>query len=109
MIEDLDRIRRLREEALADWSRVGGDVSACALGRDGRSFPAFKFHEGRVAALGELLRAAPDTIDTDQLQALVAQLRARWAAAAALPNRTGPDWRAYHAGGLECLADLAGS
>lgn len=98
---------RRRREALDRWQRIGAGASACALAKSGVSFPAAKLEEGRVAALGELLRALKKTDAADAAVELET-LRDRWFA-----ERDGGDgvrsrdWKAYRTGGAEELGDLA--
>jgi hypothetical protein len=83
---------------------LAGVSSACAIARDGGSFPAYKFHEGRVAALSvvarELRRPEADP------KALAERLSARWEAEVERRADQGRDWQAYAAGGLDAVREL---
>ncbi|HHU45533.1 MAG TPA: hypothetical protein GXZ46_07910 [Actinomycetales bacterium] len=67
-----------RAAALHQWQSLSGGVSACALARSGVSFPAGKLAEGRVAALGELLRALKKLPDDSSPAPLLTDLRDEW-------------------------------
>lgn len=105
-----DAATRRRREALAQWQHIGAGASACALAKSGVSFPAAKLAEGRVAALGELLRALKKSGSDDPRDHLreTETLRDRWVA-----ERDGGDagrsrdWEAYRTGGAEELEELA--
>lgn len=116
-----DRLHRRatdrRAAALHEWqslSALGGGVSACALARSGVSFPAGKLAEGRVAALGELLRALKKLADDNAPATLLMDLRDGWRAEAeAAEERYGGgggglsrDWIAYRVGGADELDEL---
>ena len=58
----LDDVRAARLAAATAHAELLGNASACALARDGRSFPAGKFWEGKTAALGELLRTRTEDV-----------------------------------------------
>ncbi|MCA1783645.1 MAG: hypothetical protein LC679_16170 [Intrasporangiaceae bacterium] len=51
-----EHVHRNRVAAVESMTVLAGASSACAIARDGGSFPAYKFHEGRAAALGALAR-----------------------------------------------------
>ncbi|MFC9917140.1 hypothetical protein [Agromyces binzhouensis] len=85
-----------------------GDDTSCALAKDGRSHPAGKFHEGRTAALGELLRSCPTDAAGETIVALAASLADRWATRP-LPGGGDRDWESYRSGGVEALRELAAS
>ncbi|MRX43705.1 hypothetical protein [Agromyces kandeliae] len=85
-----------------------GDATSCALAKDGRSHPAGKFHEGRTAALGELLRACPADAPGSTIVALAASLAEQWRGRTA-PGGGSRDWESYRAGGLDALAAVAAS
>ncbi len=99
-----DLVETMRREAAAAMSELSGDVSACALARDGRSFPAFKFHEGRAAALGELRRRLRRE-DVEPAMEIDLAL-GRWHHERELAEARGGDWRAYAAGGVDALETL---
>ena len=98
------RIQRARLAAVESMTMLAGVSSACAIARDGGSFPAYKFHEGRVAALSvmarELRRPEPD------LDGLAARLGAQWEAEVERRTDQGRDWQAYAAGGLDAVREL---
>ncbi len=94
---------RVRAESTAVLTDLAAGTSMCAIGRSGRSFPAAKYHEGRVAAATEVqraLRAAPEPG-----RALEAA-RARWSRLSPPLLRRGEDGRAYGAGGDDVLDEL---
>lgn len=103
----IDCATELRADATRHLTALAGNASMCAIGRSGRSFPAAKFHEGRQAAAGEVRRALrrdPDA-DSETLQVITAE----WDRALRDAEAKGPDWVAYASGGLDALAELAGS
>ncbi len=80
--------------------QVAGNTSACTMGREGRSFPAYKYYEGKAAALGALarrLKTAPD----EERGAVVHALIEEWRQEAAARASHSKDWQAYTAGGLD--------
>ncbi|MFC5503320.1 hypothetical protein ACFPJ4_13815 [Lysinimonas soli] len=99
-------VQRARADAIQAWSDALGDSTACALAKSGRSYPSAKFHEGRVAALGEVLRGMPDGATQTWIAAAVAEVRGAWR----LRRQPGADpegeWASYRAGGLEALREL---
>ncbi|WP_298087703.1 hypothetical protein [uncultured Corynebacterium sp.] len=117
-----------RAAALHQWQSLSGGVSACALARSGVSFPAGKLAEGRVAALGELLRALKKLPDDSSPAPLLTDLRDEWRTEAETaeakyaggqdspdgdgsgPVGSGPgmsrDWIAYRVGGADELDEL---
>lgn len=100
-IEDILALRARETEELA---RLAGASAACARARDGEPFPAYKFHEGRVAALTQLARAVRQgEAAADVLQ----RLDVLWRAEAARRTSAGRDWRAYAAGGLDAVRSCA--
>jgi len=86
--------------ALRELTALAGGASLCAIGRSGESFPAVKYHEGRLAAFGEATRA----LDRGADQADVEALRDTWARL----RRDAPpgEWAAYRAGGADALSEL---
>lgn len=106
MAIDTPRVARLRAEAIRAWSDALGDSSACALTKSGRSFPAAKFHEGRVAALGEMLRGLRDDPPPSRISELVTTLRESWEGRQQPRADGGGEWASYRAGGLEALREL---
>lgn len=99
----LDRHRRT---ALRSLDAAAGDRSLCEISRDGTT-PGVKRHEGAVAALGDVRRAAGDASGGPGagLRAAVLTTREAWAARAGAP---GAGWAEYRAGGLDALDRLAG-
>jgi hypothetical protein len=99
-----DRVQRARLAAVESMTVLAGVSSACAIARDGGSFPAYKFHEGRVAALSvvarELRRGDPD------LPALAQRLSEQWEAEVERRAGQSRDWQAYAAGGLDAVREL---
>lgn len=96
----LARAQSAREEAALAMARLGGSTSACAMAKDGRSFPAYKYHEGRAAALGTLVRRLTRS-DGRGARELARSLVEEWARDAERWNGHGRDWEAYTAGGLD--------
>lgn len=90
-------VTQRRQQAAAAMAELSGNASACAMGRAGTSFPAFKYHEGATAALGELSRAVR------RGEGDIGELLTRWQT----PGGTGRDWEAYTAGGREALEEAA--
>jgi hypothetical protein len=106
MAIDKHRVVRLRAEAIRAWSDALGDSTACALTKSGRSFPAAKFHEGRVAAVGELLRSLRDDPSPNRISELAATLGESWERRPQPRTDAGGEWASYRAGGLEALREL---
>lgn len=105
-----DEVKERRRQAMLRWQELGtaAGASACALAKNGVSFPAAKMAEGRVAALGEVQRALKKAGGTgSDAAAIAAAIRDRWAA-----ERDGGDaarsrdWAAYRTGGADELEDL---
>ncbi|WP_413452727.1 hypothetical protein AA0Y32_09265 [Georgenia phoenicis] len=91
-----------RDEALARLATATGDASLCAVSRDGTARPAVKYHEGAVAALGDLRRR----LSQEPADAALVHARAHWRA---LEDRAAaaPSWEAYLAGAVDALDDVA--
>ncbi|AJE32310.1 hypothetical protein B842_02285 [Corynebacterium humireducens NBRC 106098 = DSM 45392] len=87
-----------RQRAAAAMAELSGNASACAMGRAGRSFPAFKYHEGATASLGALTRALRRG---EGERGSVEKLLGEWQT----PGGVGRDWEAYTAGGREALEE----
>ena len=106
---DLTRteILRARTQAAHEWSRLLGDTTSCALAKDGRSHPAAKFQEGKVAALGELSRRIIDGTDTGQVKAEATALTVRWADQVMPGAGQDRDWEAYRAGGIQAMSEIS--
>jgi hypothetical protein len=103
-----DEVRRLRAEATEAWAATMGDATSCALAKDGRSYPAGKYHEGRVAALGELMRRLGPEADAAGAESAAVGLRADWASRPMPGNGGNRDWESYRAGGVAALGEVAG-
>ena len=88
-----------RQQAAAAMAELSGNTSACAMGRAGRSFPAFKYHEGATASLGALARALRR--GGEERGSVEKLLDDEWQT----PGGTGRDWEAYTAGGREALEE----
>lgn len=102
-----DEVRRLRTEATEAWAATMGDSTSCALAKDGRSYPAGKYHEGRVAALGELMRPLDAETDAAHAASVARELSADWAARVLPGAGENRDWESYRAGGVAALAEFA--
>ncbi len=96
------RFARLEEELAV----AVGDASLCAISRTAGSVPAAKHLEGRLAALMALRRSLRRG---DRLEAALAELLDAWRRALedVAARAAGPDWRAYRAGGVDELEELA--
>ena len=104
--EDLLALVQADEQrALAALTQAAGDASLCALSRAGEPHPAVKFHEGAAAALAAVRRALARNPETDPATALT-RTRSTWEERNAAAATRGPDWAAYHAGGVEALERL---
>ena len=100
-----DEVRRLRAAAAEAWAATMGDATSCALAKDGRSYPASKYHEGRVAALGEWMRRLTPEADAAAARQVARGLAADWAARMPLGDGANRDWESYRAGGLAALGE----
>jgi len=96
-----------RAEAVRKWSLLLGDTTSCALAKDGRSHPAAKFQEGKVAALSELSRRIDDDTDAGPVTAEVIAVTTRWTEQTMPGARPNQDWAAYRAGGIQALTEIA--
>ena len=104
MIDLAAHVQRNRLAAVESMTILAGASSACAIARDGGSFPAYKFHEGRVAALGEVARGLRRA---EQSEAeLIASLAERWRAEVERRADQSRDWQAYAAGGLDAVREI---
>ena len=104
MIDLAELVQRNRVAAVEAMTLIAGTSSACAIARDGGSFPAYKFHEGRAAALGSLARGLRrgEESATD----LVAELGRQWRGEVERRSAQSRDWQAYAAGGLDAIREL---
>lgn len=100
-------VKRRRAEAVQAWSASLGDVTACAIAKDGGSYPAGKFHEGRVAALGELMRRLDDASTPGQVVESAAALAEEWEGRVQPGAGASREWESYRAGGVQALQELA--
>ncbi len=98
----VDRVCDVAAAALTD---LAGGSSMCAIARSGRSVPAAKYHEGRLAAGTVLRRTLRDHPD-DPHDALAAA-RDRWMRTSPPLLRSTPGGRAYGEGGDDALGELA--
>jgi hypothetical protein len=98
------RLHRERVAAVEAMSALAGAGSACAIARDGGSFPAYKFHEGRMAALTALARGLRR--GERGAAELVAEQAARWAEEVSRRSGQSRDWQAYAAGGLDATRQV---
>ncbi|MDJ0349604.1 hypothetical protein [Cryobacterium sp. PH29-G1] len=99
-------VLQARTEAAHQWSLSLGDVASCALAKDGRSHPAAKFQEGKVAALGELSRRITDDTDAGLISASATAVKMRWADQVRPGTRPDRDWEAYLAGGIQAMTEI---
>ena len=99
-----DRVRAERAAAAGAMDSLGGNRSACAMGRNGQSFPAYKYHEGRAAALGDLGRRLRRS---DDVSATLLALQQQWDEEVEGRSGTGRDWEAYASGGRDAVRTVA--
>jgi hypothetical protein len=97
-------VQRARIAAVESMTVLAGAGSACAIARDGGSFPAYKFHEGRAAALGVLARGLRRGEQDES--GLVDELGRHWRAEVARRADQSRDWQAYAAGGLDAVVEV---
>lgn len=95
---------RVCDEAVAVLGDLAAGSSMCAIARSGRSFPAAKYHEGRLAAGTAVRRALREQPEPGAALALA---RERWTRTSPRLLRSSADGRAYGAGGDDALAELA--
>ena len=110
MVSDvIDRaeVKRRRLAAAEELSMLLGDTAACAIAKDGRSYPAGKFHEGRIAALGELLRRVDAESTEEQITDAATQLRTDWEGRPMPGAGESREWQSYRAGGMQALGESA--
>ena len=101
-----DRVRQERAAAATVMTSLSGNRSACAMGRNGQPFPAYKYHEGTAAALGDLGRRLRKA-DGNDLHTVVAAVVDQWRREVDRRAGDGRDWQAYAAGGLEAVQGAA--
>lgn len=96
----------LLDEASRTMQRLAGGTAVCTFTRAGTPVPGMKHAEGRWAALRQVQRSAASGAP---LAAEAARVRGEWAASLdrARERRSGRDWLAYYAGGVDALDDLA--
>ena len=99
-------ILQARAQAAHEWSVSLGDSNSCSLAKDGRSHPAAKFQEGRVAALGELSRGISDDTEAALICAAATSVKMRWADQGMPGARPDRDWEAYLAGGIRAMTEV---
>ena len=106
---DLSRtgVLSIRTHAAHEWSALLGDTTSCALAKDGRSHPAAKFQEGKVAALGELARRITDDTAAAQITAEAAAVSGRWEGQVMPGSGLDRDWEAYRAGGIQAMTEIS--
>ncbi len=82
--EAIELLGDRRAAAAHEMAALGGSSSACTMGRAGRSFPAYKYHEGQAAGFGAALRVLRRAGDDAgmRLDALAASSRPSWKARA---------------------------
>jgi hypothetical protein len=103
-----------REQALSVQIMEAGERSMCAIGRARDGSHALKEAEGRMVALGNLLRSVrrlpPGDIDAGTFTALTSEEAATWRALLARHRASAapaPDWIAYAEGGLGAMQQLS--
>jgi hypothetical protein len=97
-------VDRVCDDALAVLGDLAAGSSMCAITRSGRSVPAAKYHEGRLAAgtiVQRALREHPDP------SAALAQARERWLRTSPPLLRSSDDGLAYGTGGDDAIGELA--
>ncbi len=99
-------VRRARTLAAQDWSASLGETTSCALSKAGGSHPAAKFHEGKVAAFGELLRRVADDAMPDAVAEEAVRVKAQWENRRTPGSRQTREWEAYLAGGIEAMCEI---
>ena len=90
--------------ALVQLDDVSGGASLCTMTRAGRSVPAAKYLEGRVAALMDLRRFSA------QAATAWADVGSRWAddLERLVEQGAGADWIAYAHGGVDATTEVLG-
>ena len=97
----LSELDERRSAALGRMAAVTGNSGVCAVTKSGRAFPAAKFHEGAVAALGEVRRRFRGS--GGEPGAVLGEVLGDWLERQSVASDRGPDWQAYTAGGVEEL------
>ncbi|GAA4378550.1 hypothetical protein [Agromyces bauzanensis] len=106
-VVDRATVKRRRLEAAEELSMLLGDTTACAIAKDGRSYPAGKFHEGRIAALGDLMRRIDADSTAERIADAAVELRAEWEHRVVPGGGESRDWESYRAGGVQALGEFA--
>lgn len=104
---DHARLAELLRDAESDLQLAAGGGAVCVFTKAGTPVPGIKYHEGRRAALKDVLRRSRTS--SDEIAPLAAQVRATWAEdLERLTQRgAGPDWVAYRTGGVDALTELS--
>ena len=97
----LTELDERRSAALARMAAVTGEAGVCAVTKSGRAFPAAKFHEGAVAALGEVRRILNRS--AGEPASVLGDVLGEWLERQVVADDRGADWQAYTAGGVEEL------
>jgi len=100
-VDLLTDVDQRRSAALQRLAAVTGDAGVCAVTKSGQAFPAAKFHEGAVAALGEVRRSLHRA--GGQPTSIVGAVLGEWLDRQSVAAERGVDWRAYTSGGVEEL------
>lgn len=98
-MSDLDRLTRLRDEALRDLEQASGGAPLCRVSATGTQGQTIKYFEGRYAVLTELLRADRE---------LWASIATAWEERLGKlqSERAGKAWIMYSSGGVDALCDV---
>lgn len=99
----LDDLARRRAADLHAWTEYTSGRAVCRFDGTPAERHRAKWYEGRVAALGALIRTAKQTPDTP-VESLVDAALDHWRES--LAARSGDEWAAYRSGGEEALDDL---
>ncbi len=99
----LDDLARRRAADLHAWNEYTSGRAVCRFDGTPAERHRAKWYEGRVAALGALIRTARQTPDTP-IEALLDASLGHWRDS--LAARTGDEWLAYRTGGEDALAEL---
>jgi hypothetical protein len=105
----VDRATEVRADAVKHLTALAGDASMCAIGRSGRSFPAAKYHEGRLSAASQLRRTLSrldHSAGAGECEEAVAGVQQEWEQTLESAEKKGPDWVAYATGGLDAIIEV---